>query len=104
MEIKGYVYVKINQYTAQPEYQFWNGVEKDGSPSKYWIKDGYVPVQAHTITFEPIDQASLIEGQVMCLMKKREELESKFNAEVRKIDDTLAQLKCLTFDASGVAS
>lgn len=96
MEIKGYVYAKVSDYTpGKLEYSFWDGVEKDGGPSKYWVKDGYIPVMPHTITFEPIDPKALIEGQVVCLLERKKKIEETFAAEVKKIDDALANLKCL---------
>jgi hypothetical protein len=95
MEIKGYVYAKPSEFDLEPIYQFWSGVEPDGSPCKYWIRDGYVPVMPHTIAFEPVDPKALVEGQVVCLLARREKLETEFKSAVKQIDDALANLKCI---------
>lgn len=104
-KIEGYVYAKPDEYTPDCiQYHFWAGIEKDGSPSDYWLKDGYVPVAQHTIEFEAIDPQALIEGQVMCLLARKQRLETDYTVSVKKIDDAIANLRCLTLDERGMAS
>lgn len=103
MEIKGWVYVKPGTEPwehGQPKYTFWEVCADDGGPSKYWIEDGYTPVCPHTITFEPIDQKAMVEGAVNSLLARKEKLEAEHKREVAKIDDAIANLRCLEFSPS----
>ena len=62
-----------------------------------------MPLCPHTIEVDAPD-VDIVEGQVQCLLAKRDRLTKEFEHATSKIDDALAQLKCLTFDASGVAA
>jgi hypothetical protein len=99
IKIEGWLYAQHNEYNpAAPRISFWEGKE-----TKFWVSQGYIPVCEHTIEVESAD-VDIIGGQVQCLIAKRDKLTEEFTAATSRIDDALAQLKCLTFDSSGVVS
>ena len=83
---------------ANPKISFW-----DGKETGFWVGQGYIPLCEYTIEAET-PEVDVIAGQVQCLMVKRDKLVKEFERATGKIDDALAQLKCLTFDAKGVAA
>lgn len=100
IKLEGWLYAQLNEYSpANPNISFWNG--KD---TKFWVSQGYVPLCEHTIEVDA-PEVNIVEGQVQCLMTKKAQLTKDYERDVAKVDDALAQLKCLTFDASsGVVS
>ena len=100
IKVKGNLYLKPGQYSGDPDqFMFFMGDSVD-----YWIENGYVPICEHTIEVDA-PEIDVVAGQVQCLLAKREKLTAEYTAAAARIDDTLAKLKCLTFDASsGVAS
>lgn len=99
IKISGWLYAQPNEYNpASPRISFW-----EGSGTKFWIEQGYIPLCEHTIEVDAPD-VDVVSGQVQCLLAKRAEIVKEFEKATAKIDDALAQLKCLTFDAGGVAS
>lgn len=90
---EGWLYAMFREYDPHnPEIRFWDGTE-----TKYWVAQGYIPICPYTINIEAPD-VDIIEGQIQCLLAKKETMEEKHQKEVKKIDDALATLKCLTFD------
>lgn len=99
IKIEGWLYAQHNEHNpANPRISFW-----DGKETKFWIQQGYIPLCAHTIELDAPD-VDIVSGQVQCLIAKRDALAKEFTQATSKIDDALAQLKCLTFDESGVVS
>lgn len=99
VKLVGMIYAQTNeQNPANPRLCFW-----EGKNTEFWVGQGYIPVCEHIIEIDAPD-VDIVAGQVQCLITKRDEITKKFQAETAKIDDALAQLKCLTFDAGGVAS
>lgn len=99
IKLEGWLYAQPNEFNpASPRISFW-----DGKETKYWAANGYVPLCEHTIEVDAPD-VDVVAGQVQCLLAKRAEIVKEFEKATAKIDDALAQLKCLTFDAGGVAS
>jgi hypothetical protein len=99
IKIEGWLYAQPNVYNpANPKINFWEGKE-----TKFWVSEGYVPLCQHTIEVDAPD-VDIVAGQVQCLLAKREKLVKEFETSAAKIDDALSKLKCLTFDASGVAA
>jgi len=97
--IRGWLYAQPNIFNPdEPQISFWSGTE-----TKFWVSEGYVPLCQHTIEVDAPD-VDIVEGQVQCLLAKRDKLVKEFEASAAKIDDALSKLKCLTFDASGVAA
>ena len=98
IKLEGWLYMKPDEYSpANPKISFW-----DGKETNYWVTQGYIPLCEHTIEVET-PEVDVIAGQVNSLIAKKEKLTAEFSKTVAKIDDALAQLKCLTFDPSGVA-
>lgn len=98
IKISGWLYAQPNEHSpANPRISFW-----DGEETKFWISQGYIPLCEHIIEVDAPD-VDIISGQVQCLIAKRDKLTEEYTKAAEKIDDALAQLKCLTFDASGVA-
>lgn len=98
IKIEGWLYMQPNKYNpALPKINFWEGKE-----TKFWVSEGYVPLCEYTIDVDT-PEVDIIAGQVQCLIAKREKLTKDYNESARQIDDTLAKLKCLTFDSKGVA-
>jgi len=99
IKIEGWLYAHPNVFNpANPKIYFWEGKE-----TKFWVSEGYVPLCQHTIEVDAPD-VDIVAGQVQCLLAKRNKLVKEFEASAAKIDDALSKLKCLTFDASGVAA
>lgn len=97
--VKGNLYVKPSQYDGDPaQFMFFMCDSKD-----YWIESGYVPICEHIIEVDA-PEVDIVAGQIQCLLAKRNKLTGEYTKATAKIDDTLAQLKCLTFDDSGVAA
>jgi hypothetical protein len=99
IRVEGWLYAQPNKYHPdEPRLCFLNG-----DSTQYWIENGYVPLCKHTIDVEA-PNVDIVAGQVQCLLAKREKLTQEYKAETNKIDDAIAQLKCLTFDSNGEAS
>jgi hypothetical protein len=99
IKLEGWLYAQPNEYSpANPRISFW-----DGKETKYWAANGYVPLCAHTIEVEAPD-VDVIAGQVQCLLAKREEIVKEFEKATAKIDDAIANLRCLEFNPSEGAS
>jgi hypothetical protein len=98
IHIEGWLYAQHDKYHPdEPRLCFFMGTS-----TSYWIESGYVPICQHVIEVDTPD-FDIIGGQVQCLLAKREKLTKEYEAETGKIDDAIAQLKCLTFNDKGVA-
>jgi hypothetical protein len=97
--LSGWLYAEPNRYEpATPRLTFIQGSNTD-----YWIEQGLIPLCEHVIDVDA-PEIDLVEGQVQCLLAKRKKLTAEYEAEATRIDDALAQLKCLTFDEKGIAA
>jgi hypothetical protein len=99
IKISGWLYIqpdKLDKQGFRPAFI-------SGDSSSYWIENGYIPVCQHTIDVDA-PEIDIVGGQVQCLLAQREKLSKEYEKAASKIDDALAQLKCLTFDAKGVAA
>lgn len=97
IKIAGWLYAQASRSDGLAFYFF------NGSSTNFWISQGYIPLCEHTIEADAPD-VDVVEGQVQCLIAKKEALKKEFERESSKIDDALSRLKCLTFDKNGVAS
>lgn len=98
IKISGWLYAQPNEFSCStPRITFWEGAE-----TKYWAAHGYVPLCQHTIEADAPD-VDVIAGQVQCLLAKREQLVKDFEKATTKIDDAIANLRCLEFNPSEVA-
>lgn len=92
MELKGNIW-------AQPSFggkgALYYTFFADSCDDEYFESQGYVKVCPHTITFAPIDPKALIEGQVVCLLRRKEKLNTEHTQAIRAIDDAIANLRCL---------
>ena len=95
IKIAGWLYMQPNEYSpANPKISFW-----DGKETKFWIAQGYIPLCEHTIEVDTPD-VDIVAGQVQCLVARKEKLTEDFQKATVKIDDALAQLRCLEFSPS----
>jgi hypothetical protein len=96
--LTGWLYAQPNEYNpANPKISFW-----DGKETRFWVSQGYIPLCEYTIEVEAPD-VDVVGGQVQCLIARREKLTEEFTKSVAKIDDAIANLRCLTFNPTEVA-
>jgi hypothetical protein len=99
IKLEGWLYAQPNEFSpANPKISFWEGKE-----TKFWVSQGYVPLCEYTIEVEAPD-VDIVSGQVQCLLAKRQKMTEEFTKAAARIDDALAQLKCLTFNDKGVVA
>lgn len=99
MELKGYIWAKQCSPAYRPggiDYYFFEG----SGESKHLEENGYVAAFPHTITFEPVDPKALIEGQVVCLLRRKDKLNTEHTQAIREIDDAIANLRCLEMSSA----
>lgn len=100
MQLKGYVYARPHDHmSGEVVYQF-HELSPDDGPWQFLIEQGWTPLSPYTLEFDAIDPRALIEGQVVSLLARKQKLESDFKSEVRKVDDAIANLRCLEFTAN----
>lgn len=97
MELKGHIYAKPHDWKPDTvEYKF-HELSPDGDVWDFIIEQGWTVVQAMTITHDEICPLALVQGQVKALIARKEKLETECKREVEKIDNAIANLRCLEF-------
>jgi hypothetical protein len=99
IEISGWLYVQPDKYDEKG----YRVIFAAGDSTAYWVESGYIPVCQHTIDVDA-PEIDIVGGQIQCLLAQREKLTKEYENATSRIDDTLAKLKCLTFDSKGVAA
>lgn len=106
IEIKGWIFVKPNDYGNKIDFEFssydYEAAVKRGYGATDWGK--YKKVAEHTILAEVPDDIDPVSLKLAALEAERTELRAKFTVRIAEIEDQISKLTAIEYVPSEAAT